>query len=138
MKLILRILVTGLALMAYTGLASAEGDPAKGEKVFKRCKACHQVGDNAKHKVGPILNNIFGRKVATAEGYKKYSKAMKTAGEGGMVWDEKNLAEFLKKPRKFIKKNKMSFPGLRKDNQIADVIAFLKTHSKAKADDAKK
>ena len=134
MKLILRVLIMGLALVTFAGLASAEGDPEKGKKVYKRCKSCHQVGDTAKHKIGPILNDIIGRKAATVEGYKKYSKAMRNAGEGGLVWDEENLAKFLAKPKKFIKKTKMSFAGLRKQDQIDDVIAYLKTFSKAKAD----
>ncbi len=135
MKLILRILVTGLALMAFSGLASAEGDVEKGKKVMKRCAACHKVGEGAKHRVGPMLNDLFGRTAGTAEGF-KFSKAMRDAGAGGLVWNEESLAKFLAKPRKFVKKNKMSFSGLRKESQIKDVIAYLKTFSKAKVEGA--
>ena len=136
MKSILRILVTGLALLSLAGMASAEGDVEKGKKVFKRCANCHKVGEGAKHKIGPLLNDLIGRKAGTAEGFTKYSKALVAAGAGGLVWSEEKLAEFIAKPRKLVPKNKMSFPGLRKPEQIADVIAYLKTFSKAKAEAA--
>ncbi|MGI9356021.1 MAG: c-type cytochrome [Rhizobiaceae bacterium] len=99
-----------------------------GEKVFKRCKACHTVGEKAKNKVGPLLNDIFGRKAGTVEGF-KYSKAMAEAGLGGLVWNDETMTEFLSKPRKYIKGTKMGFAGLRKDQQIADVIVYLKGFS---------
>ena len=132
MKSMLRIIIAGLALMSFAGIAAAEGDAVKGKKVFKRCAACHKVGEGAKHKIGPELNNLFGRTAGTAEGF-KYSKAMVDAGAGGKVWNAETLAAFLAKPRKDIPKNKMSFSGLRKPKQIANVIAFLQSHSKAEA-----
>ena len=132
MKSILRILITGLALVSFAGMASAEGDVTKGKKVFKRCQACHKVGEGAKNKVGPQLNDLIGRTAGTIDGF-KYSKAMTDAGAGGKVWNAETLAVFLAKPRKDIPKNKMSFSGLRKPAQITDVIAFLKTFSKAEA-----
>jgi len=135
MKSIIRILITGLAIISFAGMASAEGDVAKGKKVFKRCTACHKVGEGAKHKVGPELNDLIGRTAGTAEGF-KYSKAMKKAGNGGLVWNDETLHKYLAKPRKFIPKNKMSFSGLRKPQQIDNVIAYLKTFSKAKAEAA--
>ena len=145
MKSILRVLITGLALVSFTGIASAEGDataaaPAagdvkKGKKVFKRCAACHKVGEGAKHKIGPALNDLIGRTAGTAEGF-KFSPAMVDAGAGGRVWNAETLAKFLAKPRKDIPKNKMSFSGLRKPTQITNVIAYLETFSKAKADAA--
>ncbi|MEP3114559.1 c-type cytochrome [Nisaea sp.] len=104
-------------------------DPAlvkAGEKVFKKCKACHAVGDKAKHKIGPHLNGIFGRAAGTAEGFKKYSKSMKTAGADGLVWDEEALAAFLAKPKAMIKRTKMAFAGLKKEDDLTAVIAYLK------------
>ncbi|WP_323775998.1 c-type cytochrome [Leisingera sp.] len=101
---------------------------AKGEKAFKKCKACHQVGDNAKSKTGPILNGIVGAPAGHIEGF-RYSKAMKTAAEGGLVWDEAELAAFLAKPRKYMKGTKMSFAGLKKDSDIKAVIAYLQSYS---------
>ena len=145
MKSILRVLITGLALISFTGMASAEGDATaavaaagdvkKGKKVFKRCAACHKVGEGAKHKIGPMLNDLMGRTAGAADGF-KFSKAMVAAGTGGRVWNAETLAGFLAKPRKDIPKNKMSFSGLRKPAQIANVIAYLKTFSKAKAEAA--
>jgi len=117
----------GVGMMATP--AQADDTLKAGEKVFKRCKACHMVGEKAKNRVGPLLNDIFGRKAGTIEGF-KYSKAMAEAGEGGLVWDDETMTAFLKKPRKYIKGTKMGFAGLRKDEQIADVIAYLKSFSK--------
>jgi len=105
-------------------------DPAllkKGEKVFKKCKACHQVGGKAKNKTGPILNGIVGAPIGAVEGF-KYSKAMKALGEEGAVWDDENLTAFLTKPKKFLKKTKMSFAGLKKEADIEAVTEYLKSH----------
>ncbi|WP_298676014.1 c-type cytochrome [uncultured Lentibacter sp.] len=101
---------------------------AKGEKVFKKCKACHQVGDGAKNKTGPILNGVMNAKLGHVEGF-KYSKTMASMGEDGMIWDEANMAAFLKKPKAFVKKTKMSFAGLKKDEDIAAVTEYLKSFS---------
>lgn len=98
---------------------------AKGEKVFKKCKSCHQIGEGAKHKSGPMLNAIYNASVGVQDGF-RYSKVM--AGHGG-VWDDATLAEFLAKPRKAMKGTKMSFAGLRKDAEIAAVIEYLKRYS---------
>ncbi len=106
---------------AVSGPALADGDAAKGKKVFNKCKACH-VADEAKNKVGPSLHGVFGRKAGTVEGF-KYSDAMK---ESGVEWSEETLAEYVKKPKEFIPGNKMAFAGIRKDDQIEDLIAFLK------------
>ncbi len=120
-----RILTATLALaFAATlgsGAALAEGDAAAGEKVFKKCKACHTF-DPGKKKIGPHLKGVVGRKAGSVEGY-KYSKAMAAAD---ITWDEANLDEFLTKPKAFVKKTKMSFGGLKKEGQRADLIAYLK------------
>lgn len=99
---------------------------AAGEKVFKKCKACHQVGDGAKHRTGPVLNGIAGAPAGAAEGF-KYSKPMTEAAEGGLVWTDEALAGFLAKPRDYMKGTKMSFAGLKKDKDIEAVIAYLKS-----------
>lgn len=109
------------------GVADASaGDAKKGKKVFNKCKACHYVNKD-KHKMGPSLKGIFGRKAGTAEGFKKYSKVMKASD---IVWDDANMAEFLKKPKKYMKGTKMSFAGLKKQKQIDDVIAYMKEAGK--------
>ena len=112
--------------LAATAPALAEGDTAKGEIVFKKCIACHAVGEGAKNKVGPELNGILGRKVAAVEGF-NYSPAFKAKAEEGWVWDESHLTEYLANPRKYIKGTKMAFPGLKKPEELTDIIAYLKT-----------
>ncbi len=97
------------------------GDPEKGAKVAKKCFVCHVVGSKGKGRIGPNLTGVFGRTSGTLEGY-KYSKAMKAAD---VVWSAATLDEFLTKPKKFVPKTKMSFPGLKKEGQRHDLIAFL-------------
>ena len=105
--------------------ALASGDAAAGEKLFKRCKACHVV-DAEKHKTGPHLVNIMGRTAGTVEGYKRYSKAMKASG---VVWNEETLDGYLEKPKAYVKGTRMAFAGLRKEADRANVIAYLKRYS---------
>ncbi|MGX9848630.1 c-type cytochrome [Limimaricola litoreus] len=107
--------------------ASAGPDPelvAAGERVFKKCAACHQVGDNARNRSGPQLNGIVGRSAGTVEGF-RYSGAMEEAGAEGLVWDHESLAGFLADPRGYLKGTKMSFAGLRSEEDIAAITAFL-------------
>ena len=112
--------------------AFAEGDVASGEKVFKKCAACHAVGEGAKAKVGPVLNGLIGRTAGTNEEYaSKYSKDMVEAGAGGLVWNDETLNTYLENPKGMIKKTKMSFAGLKKEEDRADVIAYLKTFTPA-------
>jgi cytochrome c len=114
------LVVTGGLLVA--GPASA-GDAANGEEVFKKCKACHTL-EAGKNKIGPSLAGIVGAKAGSVEGY-KYSKAM--AGSD-VVWDEANLDAYLTKPKDFMKGTKMAFAGLKKEEDRADVIEYLKQH----------
>jgi S-disulfanyl-L-cysteine oxidoreductase SoxD len=99
---------------------------AAGEKVFRKCKACHQVGDGAKNRSGPILNGVVGAAAGHIDGF-KYSKALKEKAEEGLVWNDETLAAFLAGPKKYIKKTKMGFAGLKKDADIEAVIAYLAT-----------
>jgi len=111
------------AMALANGSAMAAGDAAKGEKVFKKCKACHTVDKGGKNRVGPNLFGVAGMPAGKVPGY-KYSGAMKSSG---VTWDDASLDKFLKKPKNFIKKSKMGFSGLKKDDQRADLIAYLKT-----------
>lgn len=97
-----------------------EGDVKKGKSVFKKCKACHQV-KKEKNGNGPHLVGVLGRDFAAVEGY-KYSKALQ---EATGTWTPETLAEFLKKPKDYLPGNKMAFGGLKKDKDIANVIAYL-------------
>lgn len=105
--------------------AMADGDAAVGKKVFAKCRACHKL-EAGKHGVGPSLHGIVGRAVATADGYTKYSDDMKAFGDG-KTWDEATLDSFLEKPKDLVKGTKMAFPGLRKPEDRANVIAYLKS-----------
>ena len=120
----LPLIALGIGLSATPALAS--GDVAAGEKVFKKCKACHVV-DAEKHKTGPHLVNIMGRAAGSADGYKKYSDAMKSSG---IVWNEETLDGYLEKPKAYVKGTRMAFAGLRKEKDRANVIAYLKSYSK--------
>jgi cytochrome c len=131
MKNPIKLAVVALALTSFANMAQAAdaGDPVKGKKVFNKCKICHMVGEGAKKRIGPALNNIIDAKAGAQEGF-KYSKAMVAAGAGGLMWSEEKLDEYLKKPKKLVPKTKMVFPGVRKDKDRANVIAYLKTFSK--------
>lgn len=111
-------------------VAMVEADPAlveAGQQVFKKCQACHQVGDGAKNRVGPVLNGIVGGDAGAVEGF-KYSKPLMEMAEGGLVWDADNLRAFLAKPKDFMPRTKMSFAGLRKDEDLDAIIAYLATY----------
>ena len=120
------ILSTAAMIVALAAPAFAEGDAAKGEKVFKKCKACHAVGEDAKNKVGPTLNGIVGAPAGQNPDF-KYSDALTEMAAGGLVWDDANLSAFLTKPKDFMKGTKMSFAGLRKEADVENVIAYLQT-----------
>jgi cytochrome c len=124
MNMIKPILTTTATLLALSAPAFAEGDAEAGEKVFKKCKACHEVGEDAKNKVGPSLNGIVGAAAGQNADFKYSDALMEKAGEG-LVWDEANLTAFLTKPKDFLPKTKMSFAGLRKEQEIMDVIAYM-------------
>jgi cytochrome c len=109
--------------LLFAGMALAEGDAANGEKVFKRCAACH-VANAPTSRVGPSLQGVFGRTAGTIEGF-KYSESMIQHGKDGLVWNAETIGEYIENPKEFIPKNKMAFPGLKKPEERADVIAYL-------------
>ncbi|MCV0396284.1 MAG: c-type cytochrome [Rhizobiaceae bacterium] len=119
------LVAAALGLLAATSSAGAQ-DAAAGEKVFARCKACHAVGEGAANRVGPHLNGVVGRAAGAIEGY-KYSPAMTEKAGEGLVWDEPSLTRYLENPRGFLKGTKMAFAGLKKPQEIADIIAYLAT-----------
>ena len=122
-KLILAAFASAMLLAVP---AHADGDAAKGEKVFAKCKACHEV-EKGVNKVGPTLKGVVGRKAASVPEY-KYSEAMLAKGAEGVVWDEATLTAYLPDPKAFVPKTKMAFAGLKKPEEVADVIAYLKAH----------
>tara|TARA_B110000211_G_scaffold146745_1_gene167243 strand:- start:955 stop:1500 length:546 start_codon:yes stop_codon:yes gene_type:complete len=103
----------------------AMGNIAHGEKVFKKCSACHIVAKGGKNKIGPALYGIVGKASAVSEGY-SYSKALKAHGKS---WGFEELNAYLLKPQSYIKGTKMAFAGLRKDKDRASVILYLNSQS---------
>lgn len=115
------------AVMVLAGLSTGRAqDVAAGEKVFGVCRACHQIGPTAKNAVGPAQNGLIGRPSGTYPGY-AYSPANKASG---LTWDEATFREYIRDPKAKIPGTKMVFPGLKNEQQITDLIAYLKTFDK--------
>ena len=109
-----------LALMALPCPAAA-ANVAAGKALFGRCRICHNVAAGAGAKVGPDLHGIFGRRAGSGDNF-IYSAALQ---HSGVVWNDKTLAAYLKNPRQFIPGNAMAFPGIKSDQDIADLLAYL-------------
>lgn len=116
-----RLLLACAAAMVITSSAHAQ-DAAAGQKVFAQCRACHQVGPTARNLVGPKLNGLFGREAGTIEGY-NYTDANK---KSGITWDEATFTDYIKNPREKIPGTKMVYAGLKDEQRIKDLIAYLK------------
>jgi cytochrome c len=112
-------LVAGVALMAGVSAASAQS-AAEGEKVFKQCKVCHSL-EAGKKGVGPSLSGLIARKSGSLEGF-AYSPAMQGAG---VTWDEANLLKYIADPKGFVAGNKMAFAGVKKEEDLKNVVAYL-------------
>lgn len=115
----------GLLSMIAAASAWADGDAAKGKRVFAKCKTCHEV-ETEKNKIGPTLKGIFGRKAGTVPGF-KYSSAMQ---DSNVVWDEKTIDQYIADPKKFIPGNKMVLAPIKSEDQREDVIAYIKEQQK--------
>lgn len=111
---------------AIIAAALAGGDAEAGEKVFKKCKACHMIGEGAKNRTGPALTGIVGSEIGDVEDF-KYSAGMLALGEEDQLWTIENLNELFLKPRDFVNKTKMSFAGLKDADDRANLIAYLAT-----------
>ncbi len=120
------VLAAVVALVTFVTPACADGDAEKGAKVFVKCKACHE-NTKGVSKIGPTLKGITGRPAASIAGF-KYSEAMKAKGAAGQVWDEATLIAYLPDPKAFVPGTKMAFAGLKKPDEVADIIAFLKAN----------
>ena len=123
--MMLRIMLGAILLIEMTAIANAQ-DSAAGEKSFNKCRACHQVGETAKNTVGPVLNGLFGRKSGTIEGY-NYSEANKNSG---ITWDDTVFADYIKDPKAKIPGTKMVFAGIKSEQEVKDLTAFLKQFGK--------
>ncbi|WP_159588610.1 c-type cytochrome [Chelativorans xinjiangense] len=119
-----------IALLAPIPALAQEGDPAAGKTVFNKCRACHEA-ETDRNKVGPSLLGVFGRTAGTLESFQsRYSPNMKELGEEGLVWDEENLTAYLRDPKAVVPKGKMAFAGLKNDEDLANVIAYLQADPK--------
>jgi cytochrome c2 len=139
----MKIFMSALTVsLLFSGHIAAAQNAAAGEAVFKKCKACHKVGDGAKNGVGPALTGVVGRVAGSAKGY-KYSKTLKAANAAGLVWDEAAIAEYIADPKAYMKaklddpkaKPKMAFK-LKNEQKAKDVAAYLAGFSPAAAVDA--
>jgi cytochrome c len=128
MKTSILAVAAALAVTLAAGSAYAQGDADAGKNEFKKCMACHTVGEGATNRVGPVLNDVFGRVAGTYEGY-KYSKAMVDAGAAGLIWTPETMAQFLHKPKDFVPGTKMTFAGIADETAIRNIEAYLLTLS---------
>ncbi|MBR0644043.1 c-type cytochrome [Plastoroseomonas hellenica] len=115
------------AAAALIGLAlpAAAQDADAGQRVFNQCRACHTVEQGGRNGVGPNLYGVFGRRAASVEGF-RYSAAMRAKGEEGLVWQEATLRPYLEAPRTVVPGGSMTFAGLRNEQQMSDLIAYLR------------
>ena len=114
------VVFAAVLLLAFPAIAAA-ADVAAGQAAFARCKICHSVQAGAPSPVGPNLHGVFGRKAGALEGY-SYSEAMKNSG---IVWDDDKIRQYLSKPRELVPGNKMAFPGIKDENEISNLLAYL-------------
>ena len=121
------------ASLSTSAFGEELGDAERGEELYKKCSGCHQVGEGAKHRIGPHLNGIFGRRAATADGF-RYSKAFERAGANGLEWHADTLANFIANPKAIVPGTRMSFRGYQDPKDQADLIAYLRTFSDSPSD----
>jgi cytochrome c len=123
-----RLTLSALAVIASSATAPAAlaQDAAAGKTSFNKCLACHAVGEGAKNKVGPVLNGLDGRKSGTVEGY-SYTEANKSSG---ITWNKDQFLEYIRDPKAKIPGTKMIFAGIKKENEAADLWAFLAQYDK--------
>ncbi|MFC7690764.1 c-type cytochrome [Paeniroseomonas aquatica] len=116
------------ALLLGTALPAAAQDAEAGQRVFNQCRACHSINAGGRNGVGPNLHGILDRKAGTAEGF-RYSASLREKAAGGLVWDEATLRAYIANPKAVVPAGSMSFPGLRNEQQLGDLIAYLKSNS---------
>ena len=124
----MRMVRLAAATLMATGLASAAAaqDLAAGEQSFRKCSPCHSVGEDARNKVGPVLNGLDGRKSGTAPGY-NYSEANKNSG---ITWNEANFKEYIKDPKAKVPGTKMFFAGIKNEKEVNDLWAYVSQFDK--------
>lgn len=128
------VLLAGF-LLGGAGVAQAEllGDAARGEKLFRDCASCHQVGPGAENRVGPQLNNIFGRRAASAGDDYRYSKGLTRMGADGLVWTFDTLNAYVENPKALVSDTRMAYRGMKDETDRADLLAYLRGFSASPA-----
>lgn len=128
------LFLTCLALSTPTLSEDIVGDAALGQKLFKRCMACHTPQKGGPNRVGPNLWDVYGSGIAEKESFTRYSPAF-LEQKGSLIWDDEKLNAYLENPRTYIPKNRMAFVGLKNPEDRAHVIAYLKTLTDKKIED---
>jgi cytochrome c len=131
-QLVKGLSILGLSLALPLAAHASEPDLEKGAKVFKKCAACHTLGEGEDNKIGPNLYGMFDRPVASVDGFNFSDGMTARAAEIG-AWDDVNLAEYLTKPRDYVPGTNMSFVGLRKEKDRVNLIAYLRQETGAAA-----
>ena len=121
----LSVMMAAAVLAATSTAALADGDAAKGAKVFAKCKACH-VADAETNRVGPHLKGVIGRAVASVADY-KYSDGMKEFAAANPTWTDELFLTYIENPKAAVPKTKMAFAGVKKEEERADLLAYLKS-----------
>jgi len=125
-----RPLLLALALLAPPTLARAQ-DAAAGQRVFNQCRACHTVEQGGRKGVGPNLHGVFDRRAGSVEGF-RYSAPMRAKAGEGLTWTEANLRAYIAEPKAVVPGGSMSYAGLRNEQQMNDLIAYLRQASGAR------
>jgi len=115
------------ALILAPVLPAAAQDAAAGQRVFNQCRACHSIEQGGRNGVGPNLHGVVGRKAGSIDGF-RYSASMREKAEGGLTWDEDTLRAYIANPKAVVPAGSMSYPGLRNEQQLNDLIAYLKAN----------
>lgn len=119
-----RVLLFALLAFAFAVPVARAADPAAGQRVYNQCRACHTIDANGRNGVGPNLFGIIGAPAARIEGF-RYSAPMRERATAGLTWTEENMRAYLTNPREFLPGGSMAFAGLRNQQQLDDLIAFL-------------
>ena len=119
---------TFLAIAPFATAQAQSGDAEAGRRVFNQCSACHTINQGGANRVGPNLHGVIGRKAGAVEGF-RYSANLKQLGENGHVWNEETLRPYLTNPKAVAPQGTMAFPGIRNEQQLNDVIAYVKQAS---------
>ena len=119
-----RIAALAALLLLAAPVARAQ-DAAAGQRVFAQCRACHTLNEGGRNGVGPNLWQVFGRRAGSVEGF-RYSAAMRERGAAGLMWNAETLRAYVMEPRAVVPGGSMTYAGLRNEQQLADLIAYLR------------